>query len=104
MTVFFVFTIMIAGYVLIIVTCYYCFRDGYKVGYKRGQALGYDEGFEDGHKKGLDEGFEDGHKKGLDEGFEDGKRYAAIQGHNERVLKDMGILPDSEKNDEKGKL
>lgn len=92
MTVFFVFTIMIAGYVLIIVTCYYCFRDGYKVGYKRGQALGYDEGFEDGHKKGLDEG------------FEDGKRYAAIQGHNERVLKDMGILPDSEKNNEKGKL
>lgn len=92
MTVFFVFTIMIAGYVLIIVTCYYCFRDGYKVGYKRGQALGYDEGFEDGYKKGLDEG------------FEDGKRYAAIQGHNERVLKDMGILPDSEKNNEKGKL
>lgn len=39
MTVFFVFTIMIAGYVLIIATCYYCFRDGYKVGYKRGQAL-----------------------------------------------------------------
>lgn len=82
MTVFFVFTIMIAGYVLIIVTCYYCFRDGYKVGYKRGQALGYDEGFEDGHKKGLDEG------------FEDGKRYAAIQGHNERVLIDMGMLPE----------
>lgn len=82
MTVFFVLTIVIVVYVLIIVAGYYCSRDRYKEGYKRGQALGYDKGFEDGHKKGLDEG------------FEDGKRYAAIQGHNERVLKDMGILPE----------
>lgn len=80
---------MIAVFVLVVVYGYYSYRmgkdDGNKVGYKRGQALGYDKGFEDGHKKGLDEG------------FEDGKRYAAIQGHNERVLKDMGILPDSER-------
>ena len=70
----FVLTIVIVVFVLVVVSGYYVYLIGKNNGY--------------------DKGFEDGHKKGLDEGFEDGKRYAAIQGHNEQVLKDMGILPE----------
>ena len=85
-----------------------CYRKGeYKGcddGFRMGCSFAEPNGFEKGKKVGYDEGFEKGHKQGLDEGFEDGKRYAAIQGHNERVLIDMGMLPENETNDEKGKL
>lgn len=70
---------------------------GYDDGYIQGCTIGRADGFEKGKKVGYDEGLERGRKQGLDEGFEDGKRYAAIQGHNERVLKDMGMLPDNYK-------
>lgn len=89
---------------VLVFACVIFYGYGYRIGESNGNKDGYKKGLDVGQALGYDKGFEDGYKKGLDEGFEDGKRYAAIQGYNERVLKDMGILPDSEKNDEKGKL
>lgn len=58
--------------------------------YGYGYRIGENNGNKDGYKSGHDVG----QALGYDKGFEDGKRYAAIQGHNEQVLKDMGILPE----------
>lgn len=79
---------------VLVFACVIFYGYGYRIGESNGNKEGYKSGHDVGQALGYDKGFEDGHKKGLDEGFEDGKRYAAIQGHNERVLKDMGILPE----------
>ena len=67
--------------------------------YHHGHANGYDEGYTQGRTAGHADGYEKGEKvgyeKGREEGFADGKIYAAVQGHNEKVLTEMGLLPDN---------
>lgn len=73
------------------------------IAYRKGCDKGYDDGYIQGCTIGRADGFEKGKKVGFDEGkdvgFEDGKRYATIQGHNEKVLKDMGMFPENYKDE-----